>query len=261
LHNTLDSPRKRAIIGVNKEIDVKPSEVYKWKPVETTRDLYHLEFAFENFPYDVDDEKNLRIEIRYYANHCFDGERTFSFFSVWLDDKPFMICECAGRGGTDCQEFFVTDRSLYNDAATYIQDIGNVETEPESQSPDEDIEELGEFYGYNVLKFYSPQSVRPKYKKWDVVTVSVREDPHSYTNKRRVDTPVRITQVFPHNPLETYYRIQLCRRQGSMGAGAQFNDADIKGFAEIQKKEEEEMSPISGDSQKSKKRRRNESQV
>ncbi len=131
---------------------MKPSELYARPHVSTSYDLYRLR-ALDDF-YDVDpDDQNKklkRVEIRYYKDHSFDGERCWTLASVYFDGEPVMIYQEAGRGGRDHCLDFITDRIRYKGMVVYLCSLMPPEPEEAAYDPDEDIERLDTFYGYSL---------------------------------------------------------------------------------------------------------------
>jgi len=219
---------------------MKPNEVYSWTPIKETKETWNIDFVLEaKGIYWVDEEKNEHVTIKFYADHPVDFDRCFKFFSVWFDDKPFMLCEVAGR--PDHQEALVTNWKTYDKAIAYIKSLSNEDCERrETIDPDEDCEGLGEFYGTHVSAFYNSDGVDPKYKVGDIVIVRV---PKSLGYKpKMIETPVHITRVEPYNPCWTYHGIQIARKCADNGSfrwvdcpvgegsiGAQFNDEEVVG--------------------------------
>lgn len=93
-----------------------------------------------------------RIQIKYHKNHCFDGRRVWILASVWLDNKPVMIIQNAGREGDDWVRRIVTDHQLYTDMVEHIQSILPTQdhTKDDVVDPDVDTDDLISFYGYRL---------------------------------------------------------------------------------------------------------------
>jgi len=194
---------------------MKPSEVYKWKPISTTRDLYVLEPLINNVIdfYDINDDLNDRIEIRYYVNHMFDGNHGIVFYSVWYMDKPVMICGVAGKRNDTVVEY-ITDNQTYREMIGYIrEELCSVDIFEGLQciDPDKDVDNLGQFYGCEMSDFYTPDPIELEHKPGDIVIADVKETHLSWNCKTRVKTRVRIDKVDPHNPSVTYRGIQIDR--------------------------------------------------
>lgn len=193
---------------------MKAKEIYTQQHISKTNDLYCILEFMDLDSSMIEESKNIKIEIRYYIDQNFDGERYMSMYSVWFKEKPFMICQIAGRGGRDHREKYVTDMNIYTQALSYIKSLMVVEEiMTDVIDPDKDCKELDTFYGYNVNVFYIP-TYEPKYKVGDIVLASVIED-HlrmAYTGKKYVETSCLILRVNMKNPTETYHMKQLDRR-------------------------------------------------
>lgn len=215
-----------------------PNEIYGWTPISETTETGDFDFVLETEGfYLIDDGKNVRVVVKYYADHPGTDCRCFKFFSVWFNGRPFMICEVAGR--PDHKEFYVTDYNTYNEAIAYLKSISTEAWEREEFDPDKDAEGLGRFYGTDISKFYNPDGVDPKYKVGDIVIAKVPKG-HGY-NPKMIETPVKIIRVQPFNPFWTYHGTQIARKCADKGfgwvdcpvgegnLGAQFNDDRIVG--------------------------------
>lgn len=130
---------------------MKPSELYVRKPQEVTRDLYILNphiFELEGISFDIEDERNERIEIRIYRHKQYDDRRYWSLGGVFFNGKPVMVIQSAGREGRDYRARYITDLSQYRVMLQYIFMLAEVEYMPgEVVSPNDSIEGLVEFYG------------------------------------------------------------------------------------------------------------------
>lgn len=110
-----------------------PNELYQRTPERVDNDLSVLfGFYFNHMPEVGGDEgwrliegqiESKRIEVRYYKDHNYDGRRIWRLASVWLDSKPFMIIQNAGREGDDHSARFITDTERYVEAVVYIKSI------------------------------------------------------------------------------------------------------------------------------------------
>ena len=127
---------------------MKPSELYEMDPIRETKDIESLEGHVEVNMMDIDDEKNERVSLRYYADPYIDGYRIWQLFSVWFDDRPVMICQRAGRSGRDHGDTFVTDNQAFREMNEYLFSIREDYVDEEDiYDPDQDIENLTDFYG------------------------------------------------------------------------------------------------------------------
>jgi hypothetical protein len=226
------------------------NKIYKLPPVDTSRDPYRLRKHVHEVDFDNLKKGDMeRVEVRYYAAHDYDGRRVWVMFSVWLDGKPFMICQEAGREGDDYKDRLITDAALYAEAVLYLHSLYEYpEDDPTARDvidPDEDVPGLEAFYDNSLWDFYDPD-LKPKYKAGDVLMVRVPVD-HLRDRKNKVVTRVKVGRVNPMNPRETYWGMQKDRRWGDPrkgepgnvmvedpgkgGVGATFTDADVVGYA------------------------------
>lgn len=134
----------------------------------TANDLYGLEVEEKDTSYtvyrlvdaisvseglvDIDEdpiEKEKRILLKEVFYDNIDCERFALMETVWFDDKPVMIMQCAGRGGQDFQEEFITDIDTYRDMVEYIRSFEKRHYRYVID-PEKDIHELTNFYGYSL---------------------------------------------------------------------------------------------------------------
>lgn len=134
-----------------------PSSVYNLQPIKIKRCLGNLKgFYYDHLPEIKDDlwglqDKNKKVKIKYYADHCFDGRRTWTLASVWYEDKPVMIIQNAGREGDDHYKRFITSKKLFREMVNYITSIlPTNDFEVEFFDENEEIEGLIEFYGHHL---------------------------------------------------------------------------------------------------------------
>ena len=61
-------------------------ERYNWEPVKISKDINSLFNHLDNLDcYDwLEEADNEKVELKYYTDFSFDGERTFVFYSVWF---------------------------------------------------------------------------------------------------------------------------------------------------------------------------------
>lgn len=191
-----------------------PNELYKLPPANVSHYTYPLrnfipsyEVNFDRLPDQVE-----HLTLKYYANHCADGERVWELFSVWLRDTPIMICQQAGRSGRDYSNQFITNYDGYLSLIKLLQSLEEpdpLDSEPITD-PDAHSDLLTEFYGNKLEQFYNPDLVT-RYKVGDIVIASVPVNHLNY-KKERVDTRCLIEKVQQYNPLYTYHARQLDRR-------------------------------------------------
>lgn len=140
-------------------MQVKPIELYNMEPIHEEKCLGELKGFYYNHIPEVDlgwsssayGLNNERVTIKCYKNHCFDGRRVWKLASVWLDEKPVMIIQNAGREGDDHAKKFVTNKQLYIEMINYIQSLVKKDFDDvEEYNENEDNERLITFYGYNL---------------------------------------------------------------------------------------------------------------
>lgn len=94
------------------------------------------------------------VVFRVYKDFDFDGRRFWRLASVWLNGKPVMILQNAGREGTDHCERFITDVEAYKALVKTVQKYVIPDpTEPDIEdivSPDDERPGLIEFYGSHL---------------------------------------------------------------------------------------------------------------
>lgn len=141
---------------------MKIKDLYSRKPESTSRCLGHLSgYNYNHMPelskqYGIDsfyglEEKNEKVEIKYYANYSFDSRRTWTLASVWFENQPVMIIQNAGREG-DHKARFITNIDLYKEMLNYILSLSDVTSMDFEDMYDEDadIANLTIFYGHNL---------------------------------------------------------------------------------------------------------------
>jgi len=211
---------------------VTPNQLYALPPIRIEKSV---DDALPGFPeldqYETYDA-NSRIEVRWLANECFDGERGWELASVWIDDQPFMIMTSAGRGNQDHQDRFITDEALYWKAVEYLRSLVPAEPIQDLTDIDAELPDLTRFYGHSLEEFYRPEGVDPAYKIGDIVIARVIRD-HIHdayvSDPPMVETRVLITDVRPYNPSRTYSGLQLDRGRGEFLTGMRMICAPGKG--------------------------------
>lgn len=225
---------------------MKPSELYSLCPTNRSNDIYLLSKHIPEVDFHrIDKYASLDLECRFYADHCFDGERIWRLFSVWFKNNPFMICQEAGRDGKDYTDSFVTNNSIYRDVVCYLMTLySSINSEVESTDLDKDIPLLTKFYNNDLSRFYDP-NLKPKYKVGDLLLVSISRN-HLRDKSIKITARVKIEVVHQYNPLHTYHGIQIDRRWDGRGYNdenlvidrnngtlyCQFNDSEVQGYSE-----------------------------
>ncbi len=213
-----------------------PREIYNLVPIRTSKGIYLLEKHFEDINFIAIKQEEGPIEVKYYANHSFDGERVWTMFSLWLNDKPFMICQEAGRGGRDYIKSFITDEQTYLRACDELRKL--YKNKVDIFSSDENNVDLTEFYGCKLEHFYN-KDLALRYKVGDIVEVMEYEVPTGYDmNRPKIRVRVEIKQVYEFNPSESYFGTQIDRRhdyksgrivfdQGNGNIGSRFSEQEV----------------------------------
>ena len=125
-----------------------PRQLYARTPQGTSDNLYVLrKFVpeIDQFP-----AHSNRVEIRCYEHHHFDHRRIWVLAGVFLDGRPVMVIQEAGRDGDDHVKRYVTDWDHYKRLVSYLW---SRVPEPTSSNSDEligmddDVRGLTEFYG------------------------------------------------------------------------------------------------------------------
>lgn len=144
------------------ECTMKPNELYQKTPETISKCLGHLKGFYYDHIHELSDSRNVdsywglenkneKVEIKYYVDHCFDGRRTWTLASVWFEEKPIMVIQNAGREGDDHRVRFITDAENYKRMLHYISTLlEEDDVTLESVDPDEDIPTLDTFYGYSM---------------------------------------------------------------------------------------------------------------
>lgn len=209
-----------------------PKQLYALPPIHVGKSVDGAIHAFPELDQYETYEANSRIEVRWLANECFDGERGWELSSVWIDNQPFMIITGAGRGNRDHQDRFITDEALYWKAVEYLRSLVPAEPLQDLTDLDADLPDLTRFYGRSLEEFYRPEGVDPAYKIGDIVIARVIRD-HIHdayvSDPPMVESRILITEVRPHNPSRTYSGLQLDRARGPFGAGMRMVHAPGKG--------------------------------
>ena len=162
----------------------------------------------------INSSENTEVEIHYYIDESFDGERGLALFSVWHMGRPFMICQEAGRGNRDCMDRYITDAKVFSEFLVYVASLLPQEA-PEALNPDMDIPALDEYHGCKTSDFYDP-NLKPKFKVGDIVQARVLED-HlrdacAFEKAKWITTRCKVVRVNPFNPAHTYDLMQMDRR-------------------------------------------------
>ena len=131
---------------------LSPSDVYAAPELQLSRSLRLLTNGWHNnlpeLPEDFDPVQN-RIEIKTHYDPYIDGERVCTIASAWFDDLPVMVFRCAGRGGHDEYDRFITDRTQFKKMVAFLRTLLKDEEDQEEQfNPAEALPRLTKFYGH-----------------------------------------------------------------------------------------------------------------
>lgn len=99
-----------------------------------------------------------RVTIRVYKEFEFDCRRYWRLAAVYLDDRPVMIIQNAGREGDDHAERFVTDDGVFHELITYLRSVATPVFEdrprPVLVDPNEDRNDIDNFYGNSLTGYF-----------------------------------------------------------------------------------------------------------
>ncbi len=87
-----------------------------------------------------------RFELRFYRKRNSDQRRVWWLYSLWLDGKPVMVLQNAGREGDDHHRRIVTDQTLLAETVRLIRTHLPVSPADEVADPSTEIEGLDAFY-------------------------------------------------------------------------------------------------------------------
>lgn len=146
-----------------------PRELYALAPIphHSPLDSYDLQalvrlYLPEVQEYDTDFDAVLAqnaIDIRYLANVCFDGRRTWTLATVWYKHSPVMVITSSGRDGDEYHERYVTDSVVFHQLlyCFWIHQTG-----PAVIDANVPLAELTEFYNATLHDFYDVESQTKK---------------------------------------------------------------------------------------------------
>lgn len=99
--------------------------------------------------YSVDWKRNERVLVRPVGEKNYDGRRFWRLAAVFLDDKPVMLVQNAGREGDDHAKRFVVDGVAYREMVGYLMSIyeePEIDANSDVISLDEERQDLDSFY-------------------------------------------------------------------------------------------------------------------
>jgi hypothetical protein len=140
-----------------------PNQLYQRIPEKTDHEICTLKgFNFNHVP-EIESEfipkdPTGKIEIRYYKDFYFDQRRFWRLASVWIEGKPVMIIQNAGREGDDHAKSFITDATQYSALIKHLATLtkplaGKIENVVD---PDIEIPDLTKFYGNELDGGFHP---------------------------------------------------------------------------------------------------------
>lgn len=133
------------------------AKLYAREPESTTHELWQLQDGNNTVMPEIDAfywhfKSNERVTLKVLKDFCFDGRRTWSLFTVWLDGNPVMIVQRAGREGDDHIKRFITDSARYDEMVAYLNSLLPVnENDPQPFiNLHEEREDLDSFYNHEL---------------------------------------------------------------------------------------------------------------
>lgn len=114
-----------------------------------TNHLSELGYDGFEFPYDLESP---RMEVRWIKDWWDDHRRFWRVGTVWLDQKPVMIIQNAGREGTDWFRRYITDPELFWELCAHINSLRPFRHDDLDGvvDPDCKIAELTKFYNHDL---------------------------------------------------------------------------------------------------------------
>jgi hypothetical protein len=100
-------------------------DLYEMDPIWTSRDPYDLDDFFDHMfqPDLIPGDVESSVEVRYISHQVDDHDRCHALYTVWYMENPVGIGQCAGRGGQDYQQAYVTDEEAYHAALRHLQSL------------------------------------------------------------------------------------------------------------------------------------------
>jgi hypothetical protein len=142
---------------------MKPSELYQREPEKVVTEFIeygYLYGCYYNHIPEIDQYAKYkatdRIKIHIYKEFWFDSRRFWRLASIWLDDKPVMITQNAGREGDDHARRIITDRDRYIELVALLMSLqcpqpNDIE---DVADPETDLDDLTSFYGDHLDGFF-----------------------------------------------------------------------------------------------------------
>ena len=132
-----------------------PAELYASTPISAEPGLPLESFGYRMAQFPEVPEgaaflptEDCRLVVKTHAYYQMDHRRFWELASWWLDEKPFMVTQNAGREGDDWARRWITDLGTYQEAIYYILSRINHEFKAmDDEVPvDADIGNLRSFY-------------------------------------------------------------------------------------------------------------------
>ena len=98
-------------------------------------------------------DKITRITTVVHAFYAVDYRRYWAIWSAWLDGKPYMLMQNAGREGDDYRERYITDNNLYNEALQLLRTCFHdsaITANHVVWDINKDVPEIEDFYGTTI---------------------------------------------------------------------------------------------------------------
>ena len=106
---------------LNELYEMPPKEIDHHFTVLTGHGYSYLPDSFDPYGWEVYEDPNKKVEIRYIKNHCYDGRRVWILATVWFEGIPVMAIQNAGREGDDFSRMFVTNEDQYCNMVNYLK--------------------------------------------------------------------------------------------------------------------------------------------
>lgn len=95
---------------------------------------------------------NERVTVRTIEDHVHScGRRIWRLATVWLDERPVMVIQNAGREGDDHVKRFITDSMAFLEMFIYLRSLARQDVpDCNAVAAAEEIEGLDAFYGHKL---------------------------------------------------------------------------------------------------------------
>jgi len=142
---------------------MKIADLYARTPEKMSKDPRMLRgFYYNHVPELGDFHFNLpklahRMTIHIYKEFEFDARRFWRLAAVFLDNRPVMVIQNAGREGDDHAARFITDVVAYNELVHYLASLMHPDPLEIPMAPIDvnvDIPGLDDFYGSSLDGYF-----------------------------------------------------------------------------------------------------------